>query len=89
MTSMTLRATLADAAMGYAFGTLADPPGGGLTINLSIDYTGAAELGDWVESIVDIQKDKGRIKFVNVFLVCNGKRIARASAIFAGNKPGD
>jgi acyl-coenzyme A thioesterase PaaI-like protein len=84
-----LLATLADAAMGYAFATLSDPPGGALTINLSIDYIGTARLGDWVESKVDIPKDKGRIKFLNVFLVCNGKRIARASAIFAGNTPGD
>ena len=79
-------ATLADAAMGYAYATLTDPPGGALTIHLAIDYSGVARLGDWVESKVDIQREEGRIKFLNVFLVCNGKRIARASGIFAGNR---
>ena len=77
-------ATLVDAAMGYAYATLTDPPGGAVTVNLTIDYAGIAKLGDWVESKVDIQKSSGRIIFMNVFLVCNGKRIVRASGVFAG-----
>ncbi len=77
-------ATLVDAAMGYAYATLTDPPGGAVTINLTIDYAGIAKLGDWVESEVDIQKSSGRIVFINVYLVCNGKRIVRASGVFAG-----
>lgn len=81
-------ASFADAAMGYAYATLTDPPGGAVTVNLTIDYVGIARLGDWVESQVDIQKEKGRIIFINCFLVCNGKRIARANGVFAGpNSP--
>ena len=77
-------ATLVDSAMGYAYATLTEPPGGAVTINLTIDYAGIAKLGDWVESEVDIQKASGRIVFINVYLVCNGKRIVRASGVFAG-----
>ena len=54
-------ATLVDSAMGYAYATLTEPPGGAVTINLTIDYAGIAKLGDWVESEVDIQKASGRI----------------------------
>lgn len=77
-------ATLVDAAMGYAYATLTDPPGGAVTVNLTIDYAGVARLGDWIESQVDIQKASGRIVFINVYLVCKGKRIVRASGVFAG-----
>lgn len=77
-------ATLVDAAMGYAYATLSDPPGGAVTINLTIDYAGVANLGDWIESEVEILKSSGRIVFMNVYLVCNGKRIVRASGVFAG-----
>ena len=77
-------ATFVDAAMGYAFATTTDPPGGAVTVSLKIDYAGVAKLGDWVESEVHIQKASGRIIFINVYLVCSGRRIVHASGVFAG-----
>lgn len=74
-------ATLADAGLGYAYATLSDPPAGALTLNLNVDYTGTARLGDWIETHVDLHKPDGRIVFANAFLYCNGKSIARANAI--------
>ena len=57
--------------------------GGFVTAHLAVDYAGAAKLGDWVESSVEIQRMGTRLAFANCYLVAGGKRIVRASAIFA------
>src|SRR5262249_23263533 len=77
----------ADIALGYrtAFGQ--DPPEGLITANLTADFAGAAKIGDWVEAHVDVQKLGGRLAFANAFLVVNGERIVRASAVFARTGP--
>jgi uncharacterized protein (TIGR00369 family) len=77
-------ATLADLALGYALlgkgGSLA---GSFFTVQLSIDYASPAKAGDWVQSEVEIQQAGSRLAFANCYLVAGGRRIARASAIFA------
>ena len=77
-----LLATLADLALGYAALAI-----GGhssfVTVNLSLDFAGSAKLGDWVQSEVEVQKTGARLAFANGYLVANGARIVRASAIFA------
>ena len=40
-------------------------------------------LGDWVEAHIDVQKVGGRLAFANAFLVVNGERVTRGSAVFA------
>ena len=80
-----LLATLADLALGYAC-LAAGKPGGPtsfVTVNLSLDYTGSAKVGDWVQSEVEVQKTGARLAFANGYLVADGVRIVRASAIFA------
>jgi uncharacterized protein (TIGR00369 family) len=85
-----LLATLADLALGYsasaagrtAGGTAGDRPNF-VTVNLSLDFAGSAKLGDWVESEVEVQKTGARLAFANCYLVAEGVRIVRASAIFA------
>jgi uncharacterized protein (TIGR00369 family) len=77
-------ATLADLALGYAM----QAQSGGLslgyvTVHLSLDYAGSAKLGDWIESAVQIQRVGSRLAFANGYLVAEGERIVRASAIFA------
>ena len=81
-------ATLADLALGYAM--LAKSGDGGdkrqgsfLTAHLAVDYAGAAKVGDWIESQVEIQRVGARLAFANCYLVANDKPIVRASAIFA------
>jgi acyl-coenzyme A thioesterase 13 len=79
-----LLATLADLALGYAMAAkVGGVEAGFVTAHLSIDYAGAARPGDWVQSEVEIQKVGSRLAFANCYLVSGGKRIARASAIFA------
>lgn len=82
-------ATLADLALGYAC-VAAGKPGGPtsfVTVNLSLDFSGSAKPGDWVQSEVEVQKTGARLAFANCYLVANDVRIVRASAIFALSGP--
>lgn len=79
-----LLATLADLALGYALVGHGDKLSGSFfTVQLSIDYARAARAGDWIESEVEVQQAGARLAFANCYLVAGGRRIARASAIFA------
>ena len=79
--------TLADIALGYRTAFAQDPPTGMITASLSADFAGSAKIGDWVEAHVDIQKIGGRLIFANAFLLVDGERIVRASAVFARAAP--
>jgi uncharacterized protein (TIGR00369 family) len=76
-------ATLADLSLGYAMLAKSGGKGGFVTAHLAVDYAGGAKIGDWIESAVDIQRQGTRLAFANCYLIANGKRIVRASAIFA------
>jgi len=81
-----LLATLADLALGYSALAAGDAAGGRgsfVTVSLSLDFAGSALAGDWVESEAEVQKTGSRLAFANGYLVANGVRIVRASAIFA------
>jgi acyl-coenzyme A thioesterase PaaI-like protein len=75
--------TLADIALGDSLAYREDPPASFVTANLSADFAGSAKLGDWVEAYVDIQKSGSRLAFANAYLLVDGERILRASAVFA------
>jgi uncharacterized protein (TIGR00369 family) len=77
--------TLLDIALGYASGLSQDPPAKLTTASLTADFVGAPAVGDWVEAHVDVQKVGGRLAFANAFLVANGERVTRGSAVFARN----
>ena len=76
-------ATLADLALGYAMLAKTGGKGGFVTAHLAVDYAGAARIGDWVESAVEIQRIGSRLAFANCYLMAANSRIVRASAIFA------
>ncbi len=78
-----LLVTLADIALGYNIAHREEPPVAFLTANLCADFAGSAKLGDWVEAHVDIQKSGSRLAFANAYLLVDGQRILRASAVFA------
>jgi acyl-coenzyme A thioesterase 13 len=75
-------ATFADIALGYAVAFSSTPPGELVTVNLNLDFAGNAKIGDWLESRVDIQKQGSRLSFANCYIVADGQRIVRASAVF-------
>ncbi len=76
-------ATLADMALGLAMHAQGGGKGGYVTAQLAVDYAGSAKIGDWIESEVEVQRVGTRLAFANCYLVVDGKRIVRASAIFA------
>jgi acyl-coenzyme A thioesterase 13 len=75
--------TLLDIALGYSSGLSQDPPANLTTASLAADFVGAPKVGDWVEAHVDVQKVGGRLAFANAFLVVDGERVVRGSAVFA------
>jgi uncharacterized protein (TIGR00369 family) len=78
-----LLATLADVALGYTMHAAGGGRSGFVTAHLAVDYAGSAKVGDWIEAEVEIQRVGTRLAFANCYLVANGQRIVRASAIFA------
>ena len=78
-----LLATIADLSLGYAMLAKTGGKGGFVTAHLAVDYAGAARIGDWIESAVEVQRMGSRLAFANCYLVCGENRIVRASAIFA------
>ena len=77
--------TLADIALGYRSAFSVDPPASLTTASVTTDFAGSAKVGDWLEAHVEVQKVGGRLAFANAWLVVDGQRIARASAVFARN----
>jgi uncharacterized protein (TIGR00369 family) len=75
-------ATMADVALGYVLAFSSDPPSGLVTANLSLDFAGTANVGDWMEAHVDIQKQGSRLSFANCYITVGEQRIVRASAVF-------
>ncbi len=80
-------ATLADLALGYAMHVKSEGKAAFVTAHLAVDYAGAARVGDWIESEVEIQRLGARLAFANCYLVSGARRIVRASAIFARSDP--
>ena len=50
-----LLATVADLSLGYAMLAKTGGKGGFVTAHLAVDYAGAARLGDWIESAVELE----------------------------------
>lgn len=59
------------------------PPGSPMaTVSMSTDFSGSANLGEWVEVHVDVHRVGGSLAFANAYLICKEQRIARVSAVF-------
>ena len=76
-------ATIADVAMGYAMAFGSDPPRRMVTASMTIDYTGGAEVGDWVEVHIDRTRVGRTLAFCNAYLMVGATQVARASGVFA------
>ena len=74
---------MADVALGYAAEGSVDPPVRLITTSISADFAGSAEVGEWVEARVDVQRVGRRMAFANAYLHVGERRIVRASAVFA------
>lgn len=77
-----LLSTLADVAIGMNLSRSGANYTDSLTVNLSIDFLGTCELGDWVEAHVTLTKSQGRVRFGECRLMVADRMIVRASAVF-------
>jgi uncharacterized protein (TIGR00369 family) len=76
-------ATLADLALGYALAARTGSRAGFVTAHLDLDYAGAAQIGDWVHSEVEVQRVGTRLAFATGYLCVGASRVVRMSGIFA------
>ena len=53
-----------------------------VTVNLSIDFTGMAKVGEWIATDSEVVKLGGSLGFVRTRLVTEAGTIARANATF-------
>ena len=74
--------SLADVALGYNAAFQDDEPVPMVTASLTIDYAGAAKLGEWIEILTDVQKVGKTLAFASCYFSVNEKRIVRASGVF-------
>lgn len=78
-----LIAALADNAMGMSCAAnLTEPPHGLVTVSLSVDYLGSANIGQWLQVETNFVKTGRSICFVHCLVTADGEPCARANATF-------
>ncbi len=75
--------TLADSALATGLHYVRQVPLSLVTVSLTTDFVESANLGDWIEAHVDVQRVGARMAFANCYLHVGEKRILRASGVFA------
>lgn len=78
-------ATMADVVMGLNVGAATGL--GGPTISLSIDFLGAARVGQWVEGSARVLRSTHRLGFAECFFTADGEAALRANAVFRRKVP--
>ena len=79
---------LADNAMGYSVQAARAQPSaeatsrGGVTVHLSVDFLGSANIGQWLEFKPRVLRVGGSLAVVDCLVEADGKLIARADATF-------
>jgi uncharacterized protein (TIGR00369 family) len=75
---------LADNAMGLSCAARLDSEGSRLvTVSLSIDFVGTAQLGQWLVVETDVIKAGGTLCFAQCLVTADGANVARASGSFS------
>jgi uncharacterized protein (TIGR00369 family) len=75
-------AALADNAMGLSCGAGMPSVQGLVTISLSVDYVGAAKVGQWMQVEPRVLRTGKSMGFADALITADGALIARASATF-------
>jgi uncharacterized protein (TIGR00369 family) len=80
-----LLATIADLTLGYNTGAAGtnDEHGKLITASLNIDFVASAKIGDWLSATAEVVSRGKRLGFANCYIAVEGKRVARASGVFA------
>ena len=77
-----LIASLADNAMGYSCAQATDWVTSFVTISLAVDFTGSAEIGQWLSVESDVIRTGSTICFAQSLIKADDIVIARASGTF-------
>jgi uncharacterized protein (TIGR00369 family) len=77
-----LISALADNAMGLSCGLGLAAAGGLVTVNLSLDFLGAAKLGQWLAFDTVFVRRGRTLCFAQAFVTADGEPVARANATF-------
>ena len=75
-------AALADAAMGLSCGEALEAPASLLTVSLTLDYLGSAQLGQWVEITPKLNRLGSTLCFAEASVTADGAPCAKAHATF-------
>jgi uncharacterized protein (TIGR00369 family) len=82
-----LLAALADNAMGLSCAAEAvlrsAPPARLVTVSLTVDYLGRAEIGAWLALETTFVKLGRSLSFADLLATADGKPVAKASAVFS------
>ncbi|MDN5853702.1 MAG: PaaI family thioesterase, partial [Actinomycetia bacterium] len=71
--------TVADLVLGYTTAFASDPPLPLTTASMSIDFVGAAHVGDWLEGRAEIVRTGRSLAFATCYLTVDDRRVVRAS----------
>jgi uncharacterized protein (TIGR00369 family) len=77
-----LISALADNAMGLSCGQRLGGGASLVTVNLTVDFLGAAQIGQWLEFDTIFVKPGGTLSFTQAFVTADGEPCARANAVF-------
>ena len=82
-----LMSALADNAMGLSCGSQHDAIGSLVTVNLSVDFLGVAQQGQWLEFAASVHKVGRSLDFAQCLITADGDLCARATATFKVGRP--
>ena len=75
-------AALADNAMGLSCVAAMPSPQGLVTVSLTVDYVGAAKIGQWLQVEPRVLRTGKSMGFADALITADGMTVARASATF-------
>jgi uncharacterized protein (TIGR00369 family) len=75
--------TLADSALGYGVLAADGQDRAILTASLTINYTGSAADGHWIEVRTSLKRMGSRLAFAGCEITCEGRPVASCSGVFS------
>jgi uncharacterized protein (TIGR00369 family) len=77
-----LISALADNAMGLSCARRLGDAANLVTVNLTVDFLGSAQIGQWLEFDTVFVRPGGTLSFAQAFVTADGEPCARANAVF-------
>lgn len=77
-----LISALADNAMGLSCSHRLGGEASLVTVNLTLDFLGSAQVGQWLEFTTAFVKNGGSLSFAQAFVTADGQPCARANGVF-------